>query len=236
MKQTRGIRPRAAKRACAGVLLAAWGLSLAAAAAEVEIAVVGLEDGRARPLADAVVSLHRAGAPPPAGGRAVLDQRDSTFVPGVLPVAAGTRVSFPNSDNTLHHVYSFSPAKRFELPLYSGRQAEPVLFDTPGVVVLGCNIHDWMVAHVVVLDTPHFGRTDQAGRVRLQAPPGDYRLRVWHARQGDRVEQALQLPAAGTRRQVRIALQPPVPNARPGASRLLEMQERLRRVRGDGTR
>lgn len=232
MKQTRGTR----QRACAGVLLLGWGLSLVAAAAEVEISVIGLEDGLARPLPDAVVSLHRTGAPPPAGGRAVLDQRDSTFVPGVLPVAAGTRVSFPNSDDTLHHVYSFSPAKRFDLPLYSGRQAEPVLFDTPGVVVLGCNIHDWMVAHVVVLDTPHFGRTDKAGRVRLQAPAGDYRLRVWHARQRDQAEQALRLPAAGTRRQVRMALEPPVPNARPGASRLLELQERLRRARGDGTR
>ena len=100
----------------------------------------------------------------------------------LIGIQAGTLVTFPNSDNTLHHVYSFSPAKTFELPLYSGKRAPPVLFDTPGIVTLGCNIHDWMVAHVVVLDSPWHARSGDDGGVLLRAPPGEYMLRVWHER------------------------------------------------------
>ena len=98
------------------------------------------------------------------------------FTPRVSVVETGTSVGFPNSDDVLHHVYSFSPAKRFELPLYSGRPASTVVFDQPGVVVLGCNIHDWMIGWIVVLDTPHHARSDDEGLVRLQVPDGDYQL------------------------------------------------------------
>jgi hypothetical protein len=91
-------------------------------------------------------------------------------------------VHFPNRDTVRHHVYSFSPAKNFELKLYTGTPANPVLFDKPGVVVLGCNIHDNMAAWVLVVETPYFGKTNSAGDVVLpNVPAGNYRLRTWHA-------------------------------------------------------
>jgi hypothetical protein len=102
-------------------------------------------------------------------------------VPYVEPVFVGWNVRFPNSDNIRHQVYSFSPAKRFELPLYGGQDAESVLFDQPGVVVLGCNIHDWMVAYVYVSKTPYFAKTEATGTATIEdLPPGDYTARVWH--------------------------------------------------------
>jgi hypothetical protein len=112
-----------------------------------------------------------------------MDQQNKEFVPLVLPVAVGTAVTFPNRDNIRHHVYSFSPAKRFELPLYSGTPAAPVVFDRPGSVVLGCNIHDWMVGYVYVLPTPYFARTAEDGKARIaDVPAGAYEARVWHPR------------------------------------------------------
>jgi hypothetical protein len=106
-------------------------------------------------------------------------------------------------------VYSFSPARKFELPLYKGTEAPPVKFDKPGVVVLGCNIHDWMLGYVVVLDTPHFAMTDASGRARVEnLPPGTYAVRVWHPRLAD-----ADVPpprtvtiAAGTDERVELAL------------------------------
>jgi hypothetical protein len=99
----------------------------------------------------------------------------------VTAVQVGTAVIFPNSDNIRHHVYSFSPAKKFELPLYSGVPAEPVVFDKVGFVTLGCNIHDWMIAYVAVLPTPHFQATRQDGRAVLKdLPAGQYNVLVWH--------------------------------------------------------
>ena len=142
-------------------------------------------DDRNAPVTDAVVSLAtaRPGAAPRPGSAAVMDQQAKTFVPHVLPVPVGTAVSFPNRDNIRHHVYSFSSAKRFELPLYIGTPSEPVLFDKPGVVVLGCNIHDWMVGYIYVLGTPYFAKTGPDGRARLtDVPAGAYEARVWHPR------------------------------------------------------
>jgi hypothetical protein len=98
-------------------------------------------------------------------------------------VRAGTQVQFPNKDNIRHHVYSFSPAKKFELPLYRGTPAQPVLFDKVGVVKLGCNIHDWMLAYIYVTDAPYFGKTAGDGRVNLDGlARGSYRVWVWHPR------------------------------------------------------
>ena len=142
-------------------------------------------DDKGKPIEDAVVSLTSLGAaapaPPPAS--AIMDQHDREFVPYVLPVYVGTRVNFPNRDNIRHHVYSFSSPKKFELPLYIGTPAAPVVFDKPGVVALGCNIHDWMLAYIYVLTTPHFGKTAADGKVRLDwVAPGPYEARVWHPR------------------------------------------------------
>jgi hypothetical protein len=99
----------------------------------------------------------------------------------VSVVTVGTEVAFPNRDSVRHHVYSFSPAKTFELKLYAGKPANPVVFDKAGIAVLGCNIHDSMVAWVVVVETPHHGVADASGSLRLDnVPPGNYRLRSWH--------------------------------------------------------
>jgi plastocyanin len=118
--------------------------------------------------------------------RATIDQVNRTFVPIDSVIQAGTAVAFPNSDNIRHSVYSFSPAKVFTLKLYAGTPSSPVVFDKPGVVVLGCNIHDSMVAWVLVVDTPYFARTDRSGVATLaNLPPGDYRLRAWHSPMAD---------------------------------------------------
>jgi plastocyanin len=110
-----------------------------------------------------------------------VDQVDKQFVPYVKPVFVGSKVRFPNSDNIRHQVYSFSPAKKFELPLYSGATAPPVVFDKPGIVVLGCNIHDWMVGYIYVSETPFFAKTEAAGTASIDdMPPGEYTVRVWH--------------------------------------------------------
>src|SRR6185369_4397725 len=114
---------------------------------------------------------------------AVIDQIGKQFVPHVLVVPVGTAVSFPNRDQIRHHVYSFSPAKTFEIPLYAGQPERLIDFDRPGEVVLGCNIHDWMKAYVFVVDTPYFAVTDAAGLAAIALPAGDYRVEVWHPQQ-----------------------------------------------------
>jgi hypothetical protein len=99
----------------------------------------------------------------------------------VKPVFVGSKVHFPNSDHIRHQVYSFSAARKFELPLYGGTDAPPVVFDKPGVVVLGCNIHDWMVGYIYVSETPFFATTQAAGTATLEdLPPGAYRVQLWH--------------------------------------------------------
>jgi plastocyanin len=114
---------------------------------------------------------------------AVMDQADNAFVPHVLVVQAGTSVLFPNNDVVSHHVYSFSEAKAFELGLYKGNAHPPLLFEKPGLVVLGCNIHDGMLGYILVVETPHYSLTDAHGALALESlPPGDYTLRVWTPR------------------------------------------------------
>jgi len=139
-----------------------------------------VKDDKGGPGSDAVAYAVGAASAAPKK-HAVVDQRDKQFVPYVTAIQVGTAVSFPNSDNIRHHVYSFSPAKKFELPLYSGVPAEPVVFDKVGFVTLGCNIHDWMIAYVAVLPTPYFQVTRQDGRALLKdLPPGQYTVQVWH--------------------------------------------------------
>jgi plastocyanin len=124
-------------------------------------------------------SARRANSAAPS---ATMDQVDKTFVPELLPIVVGTRVRFPNHDQIHHHVYSFSPAKNFELPLYRGEEAPTVLFDKVGVIKVGCNIHDWMSAIILVLPTQYFAVTDQDGRFVLTGLRGNtYTLAAWHA-------------------------------------------------------
>ena len=117
---------------------------------------------------------------------AAVEQRDKTFIPLVSVVQAGTAVQFPNRDPIRHHVYSFSPAKTFEIKLYAGTPVAPVVFDKVGEVVLGCNIHDHMLAYIYVVDTPWFAKTDADGKARIEGlPAGDYELQVAHHAQAE---------------------------------------------------
>jgi len=144
---------------------------------------ISFTDATGAPLADAVALLE------PATGKVAvkpmadveISQAKRQFNPRVTLITTGTRVSFPNFDTVRHHVYSFSTIKTFELKLYAGVPAMPVVFDQPGVAVLGCNIHDTMAAWVVVSDTPWAARSVASGHARIEAvPPGSYLLRYWH--------------------------------------------------------
>lgn len=154
-------------------------------AAQLRAAVV---DDAGAPVADAVVYAMPVGDKAPAAkhATAIIDQIKRRFVPLVSVVQTGAAVSFPNRDNIEHDVYSFSPAKRFELHLYHGIPAKPVVFDKPGLVVMGCNIHDQMIAYLLVVDTPWFAKTDARGQAAIDdLPAGAYRMTVWHYRMAD---------------------------------------------------
>ncbi|MDT7515524.1 methylamine utilization protein [Rhodoferax mekongensis] len=158
--------------------LASVGLSASAAGLQVQV-----QDKNGKPLPNAVVFLESAdakSASKPLKGIEV-SQAAKQFSPAVTVVTTGTSILFPNNDTVRHHVYSFSPAKTFDLKLYAGVPANPVVFDKSGIAVLGCNIHDNMVAWVVVVDTPYFGKTDAQGHLTIDAPAGSYKLRTWHA-------------------------------------------------------
>jgi plastocyanin len=127
------------------------------------------------------IVLERPGAPKPSGHRtARMDQQDRKFVPQVLVIDTGTQVDFPNSDQVSHQVYSFSPAHRFQLPLYKGAPHAPVTFPQPGLVVLGCNIHDEMIGYILVTESPYHASTDAAGSARIRdLPAGTYQVTAW---------------------------------------------------------
>jgi plastocyanin len=166
-------------RLAAVIVLALYSVCRQSSAGSLSVAV---KDANGGPVSDAVVYAE-GGNSGSAKRQAVIDQRDKQFVPYVSAVQVGTSVLFPNKDNIRHHVYSFSPAKKFELPLYAGVPAEPVVFDKVGFVTLGCNIHDWMIAYVAVLPTPYFQVTGGEGRVVLKdLPPGHYKIEVWQPR------------------------------------------------------
>jgi plastocyanin len=169
---------------------------------------IRVTDAAGKPVSGAVVFLDSPQAHeqvrPLAG--AEVAQVERRFAPAVSVVTLGTPVTFPNLDTVRHHIYSFSPIKRFEIKLYVGTPTAPVVFDQPGIAVLGCNIHDQMAAWIVVVATPWFGRTDDTGRwtasAAASAPPGRYALRAWHAGMpagAAPVEQALTVEAAGAR-------------------------------------
>ena len=144
---------------------------------------VHVQDTAGAALTDGVVFLESREAKQlaKAANSAEIAQVGKQFSPRVLVVPVGTAVSFPNRDTVRHHVYSFSPTKTFELKLYSGTAASPVVFDKPGIAVLGCNIHDSMSAWVVVVETPYYANGDAKGLATLRdVPAGNYRLRVWH--------------------------------------------------------
>ncbi len=197
----------------AALLLCAHGV---ATAASLDVSVQQTDGA---PIADAVVSVKGPVSAPGTLPKANMDQRDQVFTPHVLAVHTGTAVSFPNSDNIRHQVYSFSAAKRFELRLYEGTPTAPLLFDKPGVVVLGCNIHDWMLGYIYVTDDPRFAVSDAKGNLRLDdLPPGPYHVTVWHPQLKDMQPLdggTLNIPAGGLRHAVKLALEPRSPDLPP---------------------
>ena len=177
---------RTAFRALGG--LAALLCALAApgtAGAATLVITVRTSDGR--PLQGAVITAHALDGPArkPQSIKAVMDQVDRAFAPDLLVIPVGSTVTFPNSDSVSHQIYSFSPAKRFQLPLYRGNPNPPVHFDQAGVVTLGCNIHDEMVGYLVVTDAAYYGRADTRGAWSNEVVRGRYRITVWHPRMRD---------------------------------------------------
>ena len=186
-------------------------LSCAAVAHAAGVNVV-VTDPAGAPLADAVVMLEPVGAHPavkPMQGVQIV-QRDLQFNPAVSVVTVGTPVMFPNQDTVRHHVYSYSAAKTFQIKLYAGVPHSPIVFDKPGVAVLGCNIHDSMIAWVVVTDTPLWARSTAAGVAKVaDVPPGNYQLHVWHASLAETTPaQLLPLTVAATDLDERLKLGP----------------------------
>jgi plastocyanin len=180
------------------------------AAAPFEMQFVGV-DGQ--PYGGVVVTLRSAvGSRPlarPAAKPVVMDQVNQVFDPHVLVIPVGSRVSFPNSDTVAHQVYSFSTAKRFDLPLYSGTPPDPVLFDQAGIVTVGCNIHDQMRGYIYVVEAQYFGRADHDGRWSVpNVEPGEYQLTIWHPlsrKQEPVLEQRVAVNADGARLTLRAA-------------------------------
>jgi plastocyanin len=162
-------------------LMLALGALLAAATAHASDLTVMVRDSGGRAVANAVVTVDapgRAAAP----ARFTISQHNMQFEPSVLVIPIGSTVTFGNLDPFRHHVYSFSPAKKFELKLFGAGQTRPVTFDRAGLVAIGCNIHDSMQGFIHVVDTPFAGKTDASGRVTIRGlPAGPHHVRVWHA-------------------------------------------------------
>lgn len=165
----------------------------------------------------AVVLEPLAAAAPERPAAATIEQQGREFIPFVTIVQTGAAIDFPNRDPVKHHVYSFSRAKPFELKLYAGKPAKPLVFDKPGEVALGCNIHDWMEAYVLVVDTPYFAKTAANGRARVDnLPPGKYRLKLWHPLQKKEVPpREIEIGAAAGKLELGMDVLPRLAKPRP---------------------
>ena len=197
------------RRAAAAVCCTLWS-TLGCTAAWAGAVEVRVTNAAGKPLANAVVFLEsrEAKAAFKPGPGAEIAQADRQFVPQVTVVPVGTAVSFPNRDSVRHHVYSFSAVKKLEIKLYVGTPTAPVVFDQPGIAVLGCNIHDNMAAWVVIVETPWYGQSAADGRFAWpHVPAGSYRLRSWHpslAPGAPAADQALQVGSAAMHVAVRL--------------------------------
>lgn len=200
---------RAPARLRTAFLVSALGGLLATGAASATALTVSVVGSNGKPLAGAVVAVVVKGVKPTAapGTSAQIAQKDRQFQPQTTVVQTGTSVLFPNLDTVRHHVYSFSTIQKFELKLYAGTPAAPVLFDKPGIAVLGCNIHDQMSAWVAVVDTPYFAKADANGVATLEVPAGEQHLRAWHpalTETGAWSDQTVQLGAAASAAVVKL--------------------------------
>uniref|UniRef100_A0A832I282 Methylamine utilization protein n=1 Tax=Eiseniibacteriota bacterium TaxID=2212470 RepID=A0A832I282_UNCEI len=198
--------PRVSLRAAAALALAALCGAPFAALAPRPAAAASLagslalveKGGPVREAADAVVwYVPDGGAPRPAPVRAEVQTRERRFIPRVTVVPVGSEVWFPNGDPILHNVFSVSPGNRFDLGLYRKGPGRAARFATPGLVRVYCNVHQAMVAYVVVLDTPHVARPTADGAFVLDGlPEGRGTLHVWHERTGA-WSRAVSVPADG---------------------------------------
>ncbi len=186
---------------------------LATSGASAGALTVQVTDSAGKPLADAVVVADaEAGVAMPRFLKpGEIEQRGLKFLPLVSVIQTGSRMSFPNYDKVKHHIYSFSPAKKFDQKLYSGVAAAPQVFDKPGLVVVGCNIHDRMVAYIRVVDSPFFAKTDAAGVARIEVPTsGKYAVSAWHYNMsGQVVQQGATLGSGPSTLAFKLALKPP---------------------------
>jgi len=156
-------------------------LGSSASASQLSITITG-HDGA--PVVSAAVLLTPLNkgitAPDASTVNKTIEQINEQFQPYVLVVPKGAQVAFPNRDSIKHHVYSFSEAKTFELELNDNFSGTPVTFDQAGIVEVGCNIHDWMLAYVVVTDAPFYATSNQQGTADLILPEGEYNAELWH--------------------------------------------------------
>ncbi|CAM4081108.1 methylamine utilization protein [Pseudoalteromonas byunsanensis] len=169
-------------------------------------------DQHGSPVKNAVVELlNVATDKQPPQQIAIMDQVNKQFSPRLLTVMQGQQVSFPNSDDIRHHVYSFSEAKPFELKLYAGTPKAPITFGQSGVVVLGCNIHDSMVGYIYVGQSNAVFVSDDQGKINLPDNVGEYVF--WHPEQASNINERAKMswPDTGTDARVKIKLVTPVP-------------------------
>jgi plastocyanin len=165
--------------------------ALAAARVGAATLAVSVQLPNGKPLPGAVITVVPldAAAKPSAAVHAIMDQVNLAFAPDVLVIPVGSTVEFPNTDSTSHQVYSFSPAHKFQLPLYRGKPYPPEHFDRAGLVTLGCNIHDNMLGYILVTDAPYFGTTNAAGEWSAAGiARGRYRVEIWHPRIRDEAD------------------------------------------------
>lgn len=198
---------------------------LVAAAAHAANVEVTLRDQLGKPVRDAIVSLKPLDAPgadAAAGEAVVVDQVGREFEPHITAVRAGGSVIFKNSDPFGHQVFSFSETKHFELRQDGNTVGEPMPFETPGVVPLGCNIHDNMLAYLYVVDAPYFEQSGRRGPVVFEGvPAGRYRVEVWHPlMRGEVADSAREVELAGddVRITVQLTMRPPPQRREPAGT------------------
>lgn len=180
-----------------------------AVAGTLQVRVVGPDE---QPIADVVVFVNQNGLANARAGQpvaAIIDQRNKRFVPHILVVPKGSTVEFPNNDVVAHHVYSFSKPNNFVLPLYRGITPDPVMLNHDGIVTLGCNIHDGMLAFIVVVDTDVFESTNRDGRVALtiDESANSYEVNIWSPRIRDAKRRLVKTVANGASGETVFALQ-----------------------------
>ncbi|MEJ6474432.1 methylamine utilization protein [Pseudoalteromonas piscicida] len=192
--------------------LLSLGFLLFIASSKAQATQLKILDGNGEPLQHAVVELIDQPLASSPQGIAVMDQINKQFVPFILTIQKGQLVSFPNSDDIRHHVYSFSAVKPFELKLYAGTPNQPLKFDNAGVVVLGCNIHDSMVGYIYVADDNPVLVTDASGVVSL--PDASRTVTVWHPYQSNDIDSRQSAQIVNTNAQMTVTIETTYPAPR----------------------